>query len=155
MLWLLAPDTTTASVHSEEDSQLNFRVNQHFSLTMKSVAFVAFLASVEAFLVPPAKPTTTVLANALEGFNDVFGEQGKGNLIQKQDVFQVQGGSLVDWSATPAIPCQDGPREGAALPQLYDVIGQQGLVMTQKQDDITVQGGSLIDWNDKEFLNNH
>ena len=47
-------------------------------------------------IVPTAAEAAPSAPNVVDGFNDVFGEHGRGNLIERKGVFQVQGGGLVD-----------------------------------------------------------
>lgn len=84
---------------------------------------------------------------------DVVGQQGGGNLVENQGWANVQGGSVVDWSVAPGSPEEGVEEDPEKLPQMNDVVGEQGLVLATKQDGMIVQGGSLVDWNDRQFMN--
>ena len=120
-------------------------------------------------IVPTAAEAAPSAPNVVDGFNDVFGEQGRGNLIERKGVFQVQGGGLVDRAVVP--PANWDGSQGAisrstadnnpgrvanpSVNKLDDVVGKQDLVVNAEKQDSgwIVQGGATVDWNNKEFLN--
>ena len=131
---------------------------------MKLVAFLSCVAMAEGFGVlnhhngNMRSSSTALKGNMLDSLVphfDVVGQQGGGNLVEDHGWANVQGGSIVDWSVAPRAPLEDAAAERAnSLPQLNDVVGEQGLVLTTKQNGMIVQGGSLVDWNDKQFMRN-
>lgn len=140
---------------------------------MKLITFscLALLGTAEAFSTGRQQATrsnTALNGNVLENLEphcDIVGQQGGDNLVENQGWANVQGGAVVDWSVAAAsseseqggtggqlsLPPQGGT--SAAVPQLFDLVGKEGLaVQTTKQDVFAVQGGSDIDWNDKQFM---
>ena len=69
----------------------------------------------------------------------------------------MQGGAGVDWSVAPSVPPQENGAAAASvdIPQLFDVVGNQGIIHSTKESGYQVQGGAVMDWSDKQFMNNN